>query len=99
MALVSPPMDSAAYRLLRRTGKAYSDFTGTTAGSANTAGLVAHNLVDDVGRPLVPSRVEVFASASTPAGFVYEQAAGHTAVNADIRATGASVAYRARAWA
>ena len=99
MAAIAAPQDSAAFRLGRRSAKQYSDFTGTSNATANTQTLYAHGLVDDVGRAIVPSRVEVFASAATPAGFPYEVAANHTATQCDIRATGISVPFRARAWA
>lgn len=99
MAVVAPAMDSAGYRMVRHNAKQYSDFTGTTNGTINTQTLFAHGLLDDVGRAITPSRVTVEANVAAPAGFVYEVAASHTTTQADIRSTGVSVVFRARAWA
>jgi hypothetical protein len=76
----------------------YADFTGTTNATANTQTLFTHGLVDQRGNPVAPSRVHVTASAATPAGFPYEVSANHTTTQCDIRATGISVPFRARAW-
>jgi hypothetical protein len=76
----------------------YSDFTGTTNATANTQTLFNHGLVDEKGAPVAPSRVVVTANGATPAGFPYEVAASHTTTQCDIRATGISVPFRARAF-
>jgi hypothetical protein len=76
----------------------YSDFSGVTNATPNTQTLFTHGLVDEKGAPVTPSRVVVTASSATPAGFPYEVAAGHTTTQCDLRATGASVVFRARAF-
>lgn len=98
MAAIPAAMDSAAFRLGRRSARQYSDFTGTTNATLNTQTLYNHGLTDDVGRPLVPSRVEAIGNVAAAAA-VYEVSANHTATQVDIRSAGTSVSFRARAWA
>jgi hypothetical protein len=87
------------YRMLGgRRYLPYADFIGTTNATANTQSLFTHGLVDEKGAPVAPSRVMVTASAATPAGFPYEVSANHTTTQCDIRATGISVPFRARAF-
>jgi hypothetical protein len=90
--------DQAFTRVIERARVPFADFIGTTNATLNTQTLFTHGLRNHVGTAVAPTRVMVTASAATPAGFPYEVAANHTTTQCDIRATGASVAFRARAW-
>ena len=91
--------DQGFLRSMSASRLPYADFIGTTSATLNTAGLTNHGLRSAVGAAVAPSRVMLTVNAaSAPAGFAYENAAAHTATQCDIRATGASVPYRGRAW-
>lgn len=98
MAAITHALDNLFNRMIGRKFLPYADFTGTTNATANTQTLFNHGLTDHRGNPVVPSRVQVLPNGATPAGFVYEVSASHTTTQCDIRATGVSVPFRARAW-
>jgi hypothetical protein len=90
--------DQTFTRSIERSRLPFADFTGTTNATLNTQTLFTHGLRNAVGTPVIPTRVMLTANGATPAGFPYEVAASHTTTQCDIRATGASVVFRARAW-
>lgn len=90
--------DDRAARARNANRPVHVDITGTTNATPNTQTLFPHTLRDAVGAPVIPSRVQITVDGTggTPAGFLYEMPANHTTTNVDIRATGASVKFRAR---
>lgn len=98
---VTPIFDTLWNRIVKgNKALPYVDITGTTNATANTQTLFPHTLVDNKGTAVIPSRVMITidGTGGTPAGFVYEMPANHTATNLDIRGSGISVKFRARAW-
>jgi len=91
--------DQVFTRTIERSRLPFADFTGTTNATLNTQTLFTHGLRDGLGKATAPTRVMVTVNSSVaPAGFVYENAAAHTATQCDIRGSGASVVFRGRAW-
>lgn len=91
--------DQAFTRSIARSRLPYADFTGTTNATLNTQTLFTHGLQNQTGTAVAPSRVMLTINmTSAPAGHLYEAATNHTTTQCDIRATGASVVFRARAW-
>lgn len=97
--MAAPPQDSAASRLILAGRPPFVTVTGTTAATANTAATLAHGLVDEKGRALVPSFVQVTKNQNTTSN-VFELVAGRTSAVIDVRADGAvAIAYTATVFA
>jgi hypothetical protein len=95
--MAAPEFESKFMKKLDYMQRPYSDFSGVTNAVANTQTLFNHGLTDSVGNPMVPAFIDYSPNVAT--GILYEVSANHSATQADIRATTASVAFRARAWA
>ncbi|HEX9832018.1 MAG TPA: hypothetical protein VGA66_02835 [Mycobacterium sp.] len=86
----------AAARLILSGRAPYVRGTGTTHATADTENLVAHGLIDDVGRAITPA--QVFAIATSTEAPVYIGTAAD-ATNIDIRSAGTAVPYQFIAFA
>jgi hypothetical protein len=97
-ASIAPAMDNPWGRQLASGRAPFGDFVGVTNATLNTSSLFNHNLRNYRNEPTVPTRVMLTINQTSPAGFIYEFAGGHTATQCDVRGTAASLVFRARAW-